>query len=676
MNIISFIKNKLNLKAKTTEETMTPIISIKPEEKQINEQDFINDILSNIDTITPQEIINKITKLSQSNRSNLLTNPKVKEKLTPYILEQYKEYKKLNKLKQKLTITEILSLLDVQSIDEFYHKCTFDYKCKCSFEKYEIFSYLCTNQKDSITLVNYLLTNNEFFLEFIKNITFCREVFTYIDTELILKIILKLYSLKNEKYLYFFVSLLSIDAQKELIDAHLNDNLLVNITGYLKPESIKYLFEVDKRINYLFPRIYLKDLIENGTEFPNEILNNKKFFNMLKSNSLVTFRKTINDLEKNNLPEPIEFYISKYYEELLDSYNEEYDMFNDYVNIISRINRMNNNVNFNTYILDSDAKKVYNDFLDGKKVNITNEYIKFTSLKLSEIIIDSLFQENIYNVWFNIREMFRFNNNMQVLTENKEEFYTTILNFDNLSNKDKIKFYNTYKNKNINLMFYEDLRSVKDKSYEFINNQLFNYNNYDINLKLSLLYKTSVYDLRDKKFYMLVRGEENHQDVTTSKRNCYSIISNDNTNIFGYGLMTTYGYNHLDVGRVLHIFEEDSYSSDLNEKPVIPRLKVNRIMTPKELSNGRSWYSEIQIINKKIDNDLCIAKKPDYIVAIDYISSIDVSESKRLNIPIVLIKKQVLEQDKMVDISLKNKEDEYIDKYYQEFSQGKIYRLR
>ena len=97
MNIISFIKTKLNKKETINEEIINPIISVKQEKQQINEQDFINDILSNIDTITPQEIINKITELSQPNRTNLLTNPMVKEKLTPYILEQYKEYKKLKK---------------------------------------------------------------------------------------------------------------------------------------------------------------------------------------------------------------------------------------------------------------------------------------------------------------------------------------------------------------------------------------------------------------------------------------------------------------------------------------------------------------------------------------------------------------------------------------------------
>ena len=674
MNIISFIKDKLSTKATTKEEIIIPTVPIKLEEKHINEQDIINDIITNIDTIMPQEIINKGTILSPSNKANLLTNPLIKEKLTPYILEQYVNDTSLKKLKQKLTVSEIMSLLDLQSINEFYNRCIFEYKN--SFEKYKIFSYLCTNKKESIALVNYLLTNNELFLEFIINITFYKDVFNYIDTELILKIILKLYSLNNEKYLYFFVTYLNVDTQKELIDANLDDNLLVNITGYLKPESIKYLFFSDKRINYLFPKINIMELIKNDTIFPNEILNNKKFFNMLKTNSLVIFRKTINNLEKNNLPEPIENHINKYYEELINSYNEEYDMFNDYVYIINLIHRLNKTVNFNSYILDREASIIYNNYLNNKELNIINEYKKLTSLKLSEIIIDYLFQDNIYNVWFNIKEMFRFNDKFHLLDLNKEEFYTTILNFDELSNKDKIKFYHTYKNENINLMFYEDLRSTKDKSYEFINNQLFNYNNYNINLKLSLKYKTNIYDLRDQEFFMLVRGEKCHQETTSSLRNCYSIISNENTSVFGSGTITIYGYNNIDVDRVLHVYESDSYSLDLNEKKVISRIKVNRIMTPKELCNGSSWYSEIQIINQKDANGFYAAKRPDYIVAINYINQEDVYESKRLNIPIVLIKKQLLEKNKMIDVKLIKDEEEYIDEYAQEIYHGKIHRLR
>lgn len=102
-------------------------------------------------------------------------------------------------------------------------------------------------------------------------------------------------------------------------------------------------------------------------------------------------------------------------------------------------------------------------------------------------------------------------------------------------------------------------------------------------------------------------------------------------------------------------------------------------MTAEELSNRCSWYSEIQIINSK-DNGSdkeFIAKKPDFIVSIDEISKSDIYESQRLQIPIVLIKKQLLEIDKMVDIDTRiDYEDKYVNGYSQEISQGRAYRLK
>ena len=102
-------------------------------------------------------------------------------------------------------------------------------------------------------------------------------------------------------------------------------------------------------------------------------------------------------------------------------------------------------------------------------------------------------------------------------------------------------------------------------------------------------------------------------------------------------------------------------------------------MTAEELSNGCSWYSEIQIINSK-DNESYkdfIAKKPDFIVSIDEISKNDMYESQRLQIPIVLIKSQLLEKEKMVDIDTRmDYEDEYVNEYSQEVSQGRAYRLK
>ena len=56
-------------------------------------------------------------------------------------------------------------------------------------------------KEETLALINYLLTNNELFLEFFKDVTFYKEVFSYLDYNLIIKIILKLNELKAKKYL-------------------------------------------------------------------------------------------------------------------------------------------------------------------------------------------------------------------------------------------------------------------------------------------------------------------------------------------------------------------------------------------------------------------------------------------------------------------------------------------
>lgn len=635
----------------------------------------IDKILNNLNTITPYELIIKICKLNSEDRELILNNPLVKEKLKYYILEQYSDYNDLTKLKQKLTVEEIISLIDLQTLNEVYNEDEIE-KCK-------IFKYLCMNENETLDLINYLLTNDELFIEFFKDVSFYKEVFSYLDCDLIVKIILKLNELKAKKYLYYFITYLSSDVQKKLVDAKLDDSILVLVANNFSTESINYLFKTDKRLSYLFTKLNIKRLIDTDVIFPSSVLNDSKFFDMLKEKSLISFRTNINNVERKNLPEPIEYQLKKYYEELISSYNQEHNMFNDYVNIINTTNNLNNEIDFNNYILDFNAKNIYKEYLKKKDSKIFEEYKILTSKKLSEIIIDALFQDNIYNVIYNINEMFRFNNKLspaeQILDTEKQKFYKLIINIDKMTNEDKIRLYNEFKDKNINLMFYEDLRKLKDKSYELINSKLFNYTKFTPSGILSLKFKTKIYDLRNNEFFMLIRGEENHQEKTTTRRNCYSIISNDNTDVFCNGETTLYGYNYLDIEKVLHVHERDSYSYDLNEKDIHHKIKINRIMTVEELSNGCSWYSEIQIINSK-DNETeekFIAKKPDFIVSIDEINKNDIYESQRLHIPIVIIKKQALKIDKMVDIDTHmGYEDEYVNEHYQEVSKGRTYRLK
>lgn len=354
----------------------------------------IDKILNNLNTITPYELIIKICKLNSEDRELILNNPLVKEKLKYYILEQYSDYNDLTKLKQKLTVEEIISLIDLQTLNEVYNEDEIE-KCK-------IFNYLCMNKNETLDLINYLLTNDELFIEFFKDVSFYKEVFSYLDCDLIVKIILKLNELKAKKYLYYFITYLSSDVQKKLVDAKLDDSILVLVANNFSTESINYLFKTDKRLSYLFTKLNIKRLIDTDVIFPSSVLNDSKFFDMLKEKSLISFRTNINNVERKNLPEPIEYQLKKYYEELISSYNQEHNMFNDYVNIINTTNKLNNEIEFNNYILDFNAKNIYKEYLKKKDSKIFEEYKILTSKKLSEIIIDALFQDNIYNVIYNI----------------------------------------------------------------------------------------------------------------------------------------------------------------------------------------------------------------------------------------------------------------------------------
>ena len=159
-----------------------------------------------------------------------------------------------------------------------------------------------------------------------------------------------------------------------------------------------------------------------------------------------------------------------------------------------------------------------------------------------------------------------------------------------------------------------------------------------------------VYDLRDKEYYMLVRYMRFFRDKSYRERKCYTIINNNKTDTFGdneYGML--YGYNSFDIDNVLHMNESDSFSAPTNDANESSRYP-NRIMTPEQITNSYFGYNEIQIINNYIDNGTYDVKKPDFIVCKDKIREKDVHESKRLNIPIVLIKSQKIERDNIIDI--------------------------
>lgn len=295
-------------------------------------------------------------------------------------------------------------------------------------------------------------------------------------------------------------------------------------------------------------------------------------------------------------------------------------------------------------------------------------------MKISEIVVDNIFNDNIYNVRLNINEIIRYTTdiNENLLDPDHLNFYKVILSIDSLSNEDKIKLYNKFKDKDISSILYDDLRILKNHSYNAIKNSLTIFNS-NTGLKredLSKTYGTDVYELNGENFYMLVKSmnpisnDINNNFINLEKkesgveRGCYSLIGSDNIDVFNRNFV--YGFNNFDEQNIISVFETDCFSKE-NDEPILNQnygtTAVNRLMTPSQIVNGldsskKTRYSEIQILGKL---------KPDFIVAFDSINEMAIGESKRLNIPIVIIKTMSYSNDKKSNNPFNDESLQYID---------------
>lgn len=598
-----------------------------------------------ISVVSAFDIIKKIAKLNENERKIVLADDEIKNILANKIFMECSNndvYRYFDNLKSKLSVVEILHLFDINLLKKYFIG-------NKKYNEYKVFASLCMDKNGMVDAINYALENDEFFVEFFNCSSYFYSFFVFLEGKLLKEVLYKLKDKGMYTKCHEFISSLSFESQKYLVDEEMDDDMISSIVPLFDVRAINYFFENDKRADYLFTRFNIVSMVRDGVAFGDNVLKKDIFFDALKSHSFVDFRKNIDCVSLNNSSEFIENKLNRYYKELLDSYDKDSGMFKIYMEII------NNPESFRkystNYILDDDAILIFRKIGSVDNSAIVKEFGDLTSKKISEIVVDALFSDNYYNVCANIREMFRFNGKLsdgdRVLDSVKEEFYHMILNFDKVSCADKISLYYKLKDKNVCSMFYDDLRELKNKSYDMIKNELFSLEDNSLDSYLSNKYGVDIYDARDKDFFMLVRSENNHLDEIKLRRNCYSIISNDNTSVFADGEANIYGYNSFLKESVLHMFEKDSFSSsNLNNSTD----RVNRIMTAHELANGSSWYSEIQLVNSKKDNDVYYSKNPDFIVVYDEVDDRSIAESKKRNIPIVIIKRKGLDRDKMVDI--------------------------
>ncbi len=660
-----------------------------------NDEKLVNDI----DIMV---LISNISYLSSSEKSRVLSLSWVREKIKRDLLGRCLEgdvYGNFRRVISSLGVDTLISILDYRTIHDTFRVLTRsdfpsysdDYKMgnydkideiESEIEKskyrntneYKLFVCLMEESPDKV--LEWILNDDDLFKEYINisdNMYSMVSMFSY---DLIVKLIYKLEELGfGTGNISFNFSSVNSEDKIRLLGEKFSDETIIKLIDYFDAKAKSYFFLNDKRAKYLYKKATgFTNLIRSGVRFSRDILLQNDFFDMLKHSNFSEFRININAVEKYNDPLIIQSRLAKYYDELINEYDKNRGIFKYYGEILDNPSLLKSKKR-DDFIFNFDVKYAFSPYMDydndgniffENSDELLDKLKSITSLKLSEVIVDALFCDSIYNVWLNIREMLRYNEKMipsdRIIDKGRVSFYELIFNFDNVSSDDKIELFNKFKDKNINSMFYDDLRKLKDYAYDRIRDDMFviSNNGDKISNELSKKYGTPVYDLRDSKYTMMVRALGcRYQVGTNNSRDCYSIVSDENNEVYQHGNYDNiYGYSSFDNDRVIHMLEMDSFSSDIRDRSGVSRY-VNRIMTSKEITNGSSWYSEVDIANMKDDNGKYETMKPDFVVAYDTISDINVIESIRLGIPIVLIKKSLLKDSDRIDTGFKDDVDAY-----------------
>lgn len=395
-----------------------------------------------------------------------------------------------------------------------------------------------------------------------------------------------------------------------------------------------------------------------------EITKEPFFLSLLEKESMVEFRKALNAFMDQNASIELSNNLIEYYENILKTYNEELGIFQYQEEVLRQLE---------VY----DARTIKTNLIvprmDLIKINAMNKeeriaYLKIkASILISNVIIDALFEDNYYNVLKNLKEMLSY----QLITLEKKhiEFYQQVLEIDSMSNQEKITFYHKYKKQNIKEKCYDDLRKLKDHMLTNIKNNLYQLQKQQKSYCpiLSKLLGVDIYNIRNVPYYLLVRSLNDPflENVKGIRRACYTLISNEKNSCFQPEYHYQYGYNDFDIQDIAHVFERDSFSEGYSQNNDKTGTNcVNRLIKIEDLLFKSEGINEIQILNKKGEDIDYKPLKPSMLLVYHLITKRKLLEAKRLNIPLVLVKKSNKQKAyNYEDITLN---DIYISNVYEE----------
>lgn len=379
----------------------------------------------------------------------------------------------------------------------------------------------------------------------------------------------------------------------------------------------------------------------------------KKLWNEL---NVYEYRFLINDANYCGDPTNLNNYAKTKEEEFI--LNTDYPKI--YQNIFNMINKLSN--------LDSSSNEYHNIFrnlirqiqifpneytnirmliFNGEFDEVINLITKSLDEKKSDYIIDYHFEENYYNVMYDLRELleFYYAGNIDI-PEDRLYLYQKIVNIDMLSSQEKIELHNELKQYNMMEIFYDDMtfarKQVREalKDYAMVKDELVKFKDEE----LSNEYGVDVYNINDNPFFAIVKSGIRFED-SLPVGHSYSLVGNGCISVFGsLKNSNTYVYDASDLNpeQIVHIFPKDSYTLyqpfSFTEKATD---RVEQLMMPDELLYNKRTYNEVLILEQgsmQTDIDSRIPRlKRIALYCVDQITAKDVETAKIHNIGIMLI---------------------------------------
>lgn len=387
-----------------------------------------------------------------------------------------------------------------------------------------------------------------------------------------------------------------------------------------------------------------------------DLLNKDVAEHLWNSLNVYEYRFLIDDAYYCGDPSILNKYAKAKEEELIlsDNYVEPYK------NIIDMISKLYNlDANSNEYydifrklckemhIFGNEYFVLRNFLTDGEYEKAIELINKLLDEKKSDYIIDYHFEENYYNIMYDLRELldFYYAGNISI-PEDRLYLYQQIANIDNLSSQEKIELHNMLKNYNMMEVFYDDMafarKKVREalKDYAMVKDELESYRDEE----LSQEYGVDVYNIEDNPFFALVKSGIRADDKLPVGHS-YSLVGNGCISIFGnVNDSDTFVYDSFDLNpeQVVHIFPRDSYTMyrpfSFTDKAT---TRVEQLIMPDEMLYESKLYNEILILEQgreHTDIDSRIPKlKRIALYCVDQITSKDVEVAKVHNVGIMLI---------------------------------------